>query len=139
MKKNMNKGFSLVELIIVIAIMAVLIGILAPQYIKYVEKSKQSTDVDNVQAIKTAIEAAAASEEITSGSITVTGGASGTISYTVAGSTTTLDGVAASAKLKSSGWGSQTYTYNFTTYTWGTPGSCANTKNPKMDMQSVFE
>ena len=43
MKEN-NKGFSLVELIIVIAIMAVLVGVLAPQFIKYVESSKQSTD-----------------------------------------------------------------------------------------------
>ena len=31
-KKMNNKGFSLVELIIVIAIMAVLIAVLAPQY-----------------------------------------------------------------------------------------------------------
>ena len=36
-KENMNnKGFSLVELIIVIAIMAILIVVLAPQYLKYV-------------------------------------------------------------------------------------------------------
>ena len=44
MKKTNNKGFSLVELIIVIAIMAILVGVLAPQYLKYVEKSRVSAD-----------------------------------------------------------------------------------------------
>lgn len=55
-KKLNNKGFSLVELIIVIAIMAVLIGVLAPQYLKYVEKSRESADLDNYSAIISAIE-----------------------------------------------------------------------------------
>ena len=39
-----NKGFSLVELIIVIAIMAVLMAVLAPQLIKYVENSRVQAD-----------------------------------------------------------------------------------------------
>lgn len=60
MKKLNKKGFSLVELIIVIAIMAVLIGVLAPTYLGQVTKSKKSTDLQNAQTIATAIAVAAA-------------------------------------------------------------------------------
>lgn len=56
-KKMNNKGFSLVELIIVIAIMAVLIGVLAPQFIKYVERSRNSTDIQNAEEIRDALQA----------------------------------------------------------------------------------
>ena len=44
MRKN-NQGFSLVELIIVIAIMAVLVGILTPQYLRYLNHSKVASDI----------------------------------------------------------------------------------------------
>lgn len=54
-KKMNNKGFSLVELIIVVAIMAVLGAVLVPTYITFVETSKISTDIDNAQAIASAI------------------------------------------------------------------------------------
>ena len=64
-KKLNNKGFSLVELIIVIAIMAVLIGLLAPQFIKYVQRSKYSTDVKNGQEIATVIQTLIADNKLT--------------------------------------------------------------------------
>lgn len=44
MKKKNNKGFSLVELIIVIAIMAVLMIILTPTLLRYVEKCRAQKD-----------------------------------------------------------------------------------------------
>lgn len=40
-RKMNNKGLSLVELIIAIAIMAVLVGVIAPQMIKYLERAKK--------------------------------------------------------------------------------------------------
>ena len=39
-KKKKNSGFTLVELIIVIAILGVLMAVLIPQYIQYVEKAR---------------------------------------------------------------------------------------------------
>ena len=42
--KESNKGFTLVELIVVIAVLAVITVVAAPQYLKYVEKSRVGTD-----------------------------------------------------------------------------------------------
>lgn len=81
-KKLNNKGFSLVELIIVIAIMAVLIAVLAPQYMRYVERGRAASDRDNVQAIVSALQVHAVDTEatnaITAGNIQLTRGATAT-------------------------------------------------------------
>lgn len=50
-----NKGFSLIELIIVIAIMAILVGVMAPQLMVYLNKTKVSADVQVCDSIKEAI------------------------------------------------------------------------------------
>lgn len=57
-----NKGFSMVELIIVIAIMAILAGFLAPALVKYIAKSRLSADIDTGRTLATAIQSAIADE-----------------------------------------------------------------------------
>lgn len=66
MKKN-NKGFTLVELIIVIAILGVLMAVMVPQYIKYVDKAKAGTDMAALGEILHAaeIDAALGGEDVT--------------------------------------------------------------------------
>lgn len=53
-KKKDNKGFSLVELIIVIAIMAILVGVVGTQVVPYLNKSKAAKDQQVLNAFCTA-------------------------------------------------------------------------------------
>ncbi|MCR4755116.1 MAG: InlB B-repeat-containing protein [Lachnospiraceae bacterium] len=50
-RKNAQCGFSLIELVVVIAIMAVLVGLIAPQFVKYVKTKKDDTCKHNREAI----------------------------------------------------------------------------------------
>ena len=50
MKKNNNKGFTLAELLIVVAIIAVLVAIAIPVFTTQLEKSREATDMSNLRA-----------------------------------------------------------------------------------------
>ena len=58
-----NKGFSLVELIIVIAIMAILAAAIAPALIRYIDKSRRGDDVQAAATINTAVQSVLANED----------------------------------------------------------------------------
>ena len=57
-----NKGFSLVELIVVIAIMAVLVGVIAPAIMNNIEKSRESKDIQVLDSIASACQMALTDE-----------------------------------------------------------------------------
>lgn len=84
-KKLGNKGFSLVELIVVIAIMAVLVGVLAPTLIKNIEKSRESKDAQNLDEVRQAITSVLADEKyysaLSDNTVTIAS-ADGTVSVT---------------------------------------------------------
>ena len=63
-RKNENKGFSLVELIVVIAIMAVMTAVLAPALLQYVEKSRAQKDDSAMGEVVNVIKLALAEQDV---------------------------------------------------------------------------
>lgn len=87
-----NGGFTLVELIVVIAILAILAGIAVPAYSGYINSANEAADITALAAVKTAVQAALATEgEVTK--IVITDGDTDTYSviYTAGGTTKTTD------------------------------------------------
>ena len=75
MKKNNKKGFTLAELLIVVAIIAVLVAISIPVFTSQLERAREATDLANIRAayaeVMTDYLAAGANTEKSSGPITI--------------------------------------------------------------------
>ena len=65
MAKKGNKGFTLVELIVVIVILAILVGVTIGGVYGYVNKSRINTDINNASAIASTLQVITTNSTIT--------------------------------------------------------------------------
>jgi type IV pilus assembly protein PilA len=129
MKKMNNKGFSLVELIVVVLIMAIIAVALAPQVMRWVENSRKSNDIESYNSLVTACNTASTDEAVVTAVKGATGGLTITLSASGVGGTGWSNTALANnikrtlpelndgndkIKITSSDWASNTYVITLT-------------------------
>ncbi|MFT4925562.1 MAG: type IV pilus assembly protein PilA [Phenylobacterium sp.] len=125
LRKNTQKGFTLIELMIVVAIIGILAAVALPAYQTYTNKAKFSEVVLASSAAKTAVEIGAQTGVAL---VDLDGGSNGVIDLAASGQLTsvvTLNGVITATSV--AGLGSLTYILTPTLangkITWSTAGS----------------
>ncbi len=87
-----NKGFTLAELLIVVAIIAVLVAVAIPVFTTQLEKAREATDMANIRSAYAEVSAAGLSEDTANYTKEVTAQQKDTSSW-VSGSNPTIGGL----------------------------------------------
>ena len=83
LKKRGNKGFTLMEMLIVVAIIAVLIAIAIPVFTSQLENARDATSIANIRSAYAEAQTAYITKDSTSTHATYAGGTDGTATVTV--------------------------------------------------------
>ncbi len=81
MKKNNNKGFTLMEMLIVVAIIAVLVAIAIPVFTNQLEKAREATDAANIRSAYAEVMACAMTDAADNTNGVTKGGTAGEFTY----------------------------------------------------------